>query len=358
MVGGCVLALGGIEGGVRVVAPQPVGAAKVPPLLRGGLTRPGDHPVRTREYATTVHVNPAGFVDRDWTAPPRRPLVVVIGDSFVQAAQVGLEEGFGRQLETRIRAAGLPDAEVRSLGVPGAGTATALGVLRQYALPMKPDLVVLGFLVANDVLNNHPLLEGKDDKPFYALREGVLVPVDAPSALAAEGWGWRHSQSWRLVARTLATRRVAARKLALGKGIPLDLRVHDPAPDPVWDEAWAVTDALVAAMARESAAAGARFATALFPDGPMSNARDHDRLVATWPAAAEWDLTRAQARAEGMARAHGPTCDLLPALRGDPAFYLPEDGHWTAAGHARAAEATSTCVAPWLATPSQEPPSR
>jgi lysophospholipase L1-like esterase len=288
-------------------------------------------------------------VDRDWKDPPRRPLVVVIGDSFVQAAQVDLEAGFGRQLERRFHAAGFPGAEVRSLGVPGAGTATALGVLRQYALPLKPDLVVLGFLVANDVLNNHPLLEGKDDKPFYALREGVLVPVDAPTALASGGWAWRHSHAWRAVARTLATRRVAARKLALGKGIPLDLRVHDPAPDPVWDEAWAVTDALVAAMARESAAGGARFGTLLFPDGPMSNDRDHARLVATWPAASAWDLTRAQARAERLTRAHGPTCDLLPPLRGDPSYYLAEDGHWTAAGHARAAEAAADCVAAWLA---------
>ncbi len=345
---GGVLALVALEAGVRVVAPQPLGAARTPPLLRGGLTQPGNHPVRTREYTASVHVNPAGFVDRDWKDPPRHPLVIVIGDSFVQAAQVGLDEGFGRQLEARLQAGGYPDAEVRSLGVPGAGTATALGVLRQYALPMEPDLVVLGFLVANDVLNNHPLLEGKDDKPFYALRDGALAPIDAPTALVSMGWAWPHSQAWRLIARTLASQRVTARKLALGKGIPLDLRVHDPHPDPVWDEAWAVTDALVAAMAGESATGGARFGTLLFPDGPTSNARDRDRLVATWPAAATWDLTRAQARAQTMAAAHGPTCDLLPALRDEPAYYLPFDGHWTAAGHASAAAAAAACVTPWL----------
>jgi hypothetical protein len=359
---GTLVSLGVIEGGVRTFAPQPIGSSG--PLNRGQLTEPGDHRVRADEYDVTVHVNRDGFADREWPAltsggaggtPSDHPTggvaggvppapggtVVVIGDSFVQAAQVPPGQGFGARLEAGLRADG-HDVDVLSMGVPGAGTATALGVLRTVALPRHPDLVVLGFLVANDVLNNHPLLEGKDDKPFYTLRGGVLVPLDAASAVADSPL-WRWSAAWRWATRAMVQKRVAERKLSLGNGLPLDLRVHDPAcvggggtaPHcPTWDEAWAVTDALIAEMARECA--GTRFAVVLFPDRVQV-----ERSAPAWPAAAGWDFDAAEARAARVAGAHAPVLDLLPPLRATGEdLYLHRDGHWTARGHAAAAAAT------------------
>lgn len=321
---GMGVALLGVELGVRVLAPQAV-SADPPPLLRGMLTDPGDHRVRTDEVDVTVHVNARGFVDREWGAKTGKR-VVLIGDSFVQAAQVAPGEGVGAVLDEV-----LDGVEVLSMGVPGAGTATELGVLERYALPMEPDLVVLGFLVANDVLNNHPLLEGKDDKPFYALQGGELVPVDAVTLSA--GPLWRVSHAWRWIARTGAVRRAAARKLALGQGMPIDLRVHDPAAGPVWEEAWAVTDALVARMASET-----KLVVVLFPDRVQATGRSD------WPAAEGWDFARAQDRALAMAKAHAPVLDLLPTFRGHGEDFLAKDGHWTASGHRRAAEAMASFV--------------
>lgn len=341
---GLVGGLLGVEGAVRLV--DPAAPASVA-LLRGELTTPGEHRVRTAEYDVVVPVNAEGFVDRPW-GEPRRPLVVVIGDSFVQAAQVRLEEGYGRQLE---RALG--EGEVRSLGVPGAGTATALGLLDRHALRWKPDLVVLGFLVANDVLNNHPLLEGKEDKPFYRLGPGGrLEPVDARGWDPPGGPLWRWSAAWRWVAGEWATRRAAARKLELGRGLPGELRVHDPHADPVWEEAWAVTGALLAEMAARCRAAGTSLAVVLFPDGVQATEAGRARAVARWPEAAGWDFSRAQARARATAAAVAPTLDLLPALRaadGPEPLYFAEDGHWTARGHRVAAEATAGFVKECLA---------
>ncbi|MEN9786358.1 MAG: hypothetical protein RLZZ299_1622 [Pseudomonadota bacterium] len=350
LAGGLAIALALMEGAARWAGPPP-GPAAVP-LLRGGLTAPGEHRLRTSEFDVTVHVNADGFVDRDWhgtsasdVAGPRR--VMLIGDSFVQAAQVPLEAGWGRRLEQAAGDAGGAAVEVRSLGVPGAGTATALELLSRYGPAYRPDVVLLAFLVANDVLNNHPLLEEKDDKPFYTLQAGRLVRTDAltrasvlPRWLArsaAATWGWR---AWN------ARRRVAA-KVAHGRGMPIDLRVHDPASSPVWEEAWAVSEALVAAMSGRARAMGARFGVLLVPDGPMSNDRDRDRATARWPAAAGWDFGAAQRRAQAMAGRHAPTCDLLPALHGSPESYFALDGHWTTEGHARAARATAACLAAW-----------
>jgi hypothetical protein len=343
---GLIVAFCGVEAAVRILVPQNLGASA--PLLRGDLTVPGDHPVVTGEYRVTVHVNAEGFADREW-GPKAKPRVVVIGDSFVQAAQVPLEAGFGRQLQDR-----LGDVEVLSMGVPGAGTATELGVLERYALAKEPDLVILGFLVANDVMNNHPLLEGKDDKPFYTLRDGKLVPSDAATMVMPSGWLWEHSHAFRWIARTWAVREATRRKIELGGGIPIDLRVHDPHAGPVWEEAWTVTDALVAEMAAQCAAHHVKFATVLFPDQVQSTPDGRAAAVSAWPAAKDWDFSRAEARAASVAGAHGPVLDLLPAFTeagaaGGAGLYFPKDGHWTEKGHALAAETTAPFVRELLA---------
>lgn len=326
------------ELGVRLAAPQPESV----PLLRGQLTRPGETRVFTPEYDVRVHVNADGFVDREW-GDKRGPRVVLIGDSFVQAAQVTPGEGIGRRLEAE-----LPGVEVLSMGVPGAGTATELGVLETWGLPARPDVVVLGFLVANDVLNNHPLLDTHPDKPFYRLANGGVVPAGPTGEAVPLPWLWSRSHAFRLVAGLWAAREAAQEKIAAGGGIPVDYQVYAPTPDPRWEEAWAITGGLLTRVAEACADAGVPLVIALFPDQVQATADGRARVVHDWPQMATWDPTAAQRRARALAEPIAPTIDLLPAFTAAPPappLYFPRDGHWTPAGHALAARALAPEVA-------------
>ncbi len=350
-----LVALLALELGVRLIRPQADPPVETPDLLRGQFREPGVHHNRSSEFSVQVHVNGDRFVDREWSPPiPGVPRVVVIGDSFVEAAQVELEQGFGRVLEDALSQVRGAPVQVLSMGVPGAGTATALGVLERYALPQDPQLVVLGFLLSNDVLNNHPLLEPKDDKPFYRLEGDLLVPTTAQRSLD-RGWRravvWDHSHTWRLLARTVLGRRMSRESLARGGGMPIDLRVHDPAGGPLWDEAWAVTDALVAAMAQACEARGVAFATLIFPSQVEATREGREAAIEAWPAMESWELSAALDHATTMAGGHGPALNLTPALRaaqGGAPLYFAQDGHWTAAGHRVAAQASAPFLAPLL----------
>lgn len=155
--------------------------------------------------------------------------------------------------------------------------------------------------------------------------------------------------------RTLWARAAARDSLARGGGIPAELRIHDPAGGSDWQQAWAVTEALVHALARAAEGGGARFATVLFPDAVEATVAGRAAAVQAWPELAGWDLAAAADRAGVVAGGAGPVLDLRPALAqaeaaGD-ALYLPRDGHWTARGHQRAAEASAPFVAELLGLP-------
>jgi lysophospholipase L1-like esterase len=357
--GSLLLALGAVELGVRVWRPQSLGMPEgTTPVLRGQFREPGVHPNVSEEFSVRVHVNQHRFVDREWPAwltnmdsEARKPLVIVVGDSFVEAAQVELEQGFGRVLEERLEAELEAQVELLSMGVPGAGTAHEYELLTHHALPLGPDLVVLGLLVSNDIFNNHPLLDNKTDKIFLVPTPEGLLPTNATVELDA-GWRvpvlWQISHAWRLWARTVKSRQLGRDRLARGEGMPIDLRVHDPEGGPLWDEAWTITDAVLAEMAKRCAEQGARFAVLIVPSQVEATEAGRAAAVEAWPAMAGWDLDRTIGRAEAMAATHAPVLDLTTALRaadGEPPLYYEQDGHWTPRGHRVAAEA----AAPFLA---------
>ena len=114
------------------------------------------------DFRVEAQTNEAGFLDRPLPPIPRKPgtcRIALIGDSFVEAAQVPIgqkaQTEIGRLLTTSRPTLGV---ETMAFGFSGTGQLNQLGYLEAYVRPRKPDLIVLVF-VSNDFANNSALLE-------------------------------------------------------------------------------------------------------------------------------------------------------------------------------------------------------
>jgi hypothetical protein len=159
--------------------------------------------------------------------------------------------------------------EVINFGISGYGTAQELQMLRHYAWDYSPDVVLLAFFTGNDVQNNSRALQQDDYRPYFLLQNGKLVLddlfVNAPefhSRFSAFNvflsWSVAHSHLLQVAdaAKNYLSRRnvegVKADEMGLSDAI-----YHEPT-DPVWKDAWKVTDALIVEMRDEVKARNAQ----------------------------------------------------------------------------------------------------
>ena len=327
---------------------------------------------RTRDYGVLVRTNSQGLRDREHEIlpAPGRFRILVLGDSFMEAYQVPLEESLPRRLEARLEGRG---AEVLNLGVGGYGTAQELLALEHDGLRYRPNLVVLAFYAANDVENNSRALEAGlfgEDAPTtfsrpYAHARSLESPLEwtppdrERMAPLVESWRHRHSRLDAL-RRTLqpamlahlfeqATARLASAishealydpELVLGRPF---LSALSPDAERVWDEAWLVTRRLLIETDRVARGAGARLVVLLVPADFQVVPRAQAAVRAAYPQAPLDPLRIDRELAEFCAQQGIPFLDPTPEFtrvqaEGRPLYYALEDRHWNADGHALATE--------------------
>jgi hypothetical protein len=280
--------------------------------------------------------------------------------------------------------------EVLNFGVSGYGTGQALLTLRHLAAAFEPDLVLLAVYTGNDVRNNLAELELDPLRPYFRLgRDGEPILDDS----FRDSSGFRRRTSWiggaayavldglrlaqlaKALWTALGERRAAAAAEARAEGgalaeLGLDNAVYRPpgeAEDDPWRRAWEVTEALVLALDREAAAAGAELAVATLSNGIQVHPdRATRRAFAARLGVA--DLTYPDRRLTGFAREHGiPAIALVFPLRrlaeerglslhgfdapasgatetGGPDVERWNRGHWNRHGH----RAAGTLLARWL----------
>jgi hypothetical protein len=370
-----LVGLGVLEIGARVIlARRPVITSgeqgvysQLDPVL-GWRNRPGTS-VRysRRDYQTSVAINSLGFrdVERPMTKAPGTTRVLAIGDSFIEAYTVELEESVTRRAESVGRSQGCP-IEVVNAGVHGYSTdQEALWYVRE-AEPLGAD-VVLVFAYHNDVLNNIRGNYWGSPKPLTRIVDGQIVPVNLPlpepSRTAAslglqakprpaiEGSALRQLVVERIVVGAPRLHgwlaRVGVLEPIRAEAVPDELRAYKARGQLAeFDQAWESTRALFDALGERIRARHARPVLVYIPARFEISERDWDLTVQRYGLDdSAWDRARVRTRfKEIAARAGWDFLDLTPPLQAATSAlggetYLPYDGHWNPRGHDVAAQA-------------------
>ena len=342
--------------------------------VRGVAHRPGARGWFRREGRQYVVINREGFRDREHpaTKPPGRYRIAVLGDSFVEALQVRLEDGFGSVLERELaRCPGFRgrEVEVFNFGVSNYGTAQELLTLRDRVWAVEPDLVLLAFFSGNDVRDNSRVLKQDGELPYFSIQDGTLVLDESfrnsPRQLAERSTARvalkNLIESFRLLQVVRQAWGVARlRTGGNGPGVEDEFagteaqrQIYGSATDPAWQSAWDVTERLILLMNEEVKGHGADFAVVtlttaaqVHPDPVIS---DHlsDRLGVP-------DLDEPDRRIKALGGRGGfPVLNLAPPFRDHSRtgrvflHGFPPNlgaGHWNEQGHALAGR----LIAAWL----------
>lgn len=157
-------------------------ALRIPNPVFGWSLKPNSVQIRTTE-GTIIEVkyNDQGWRDTHHTFenPKDKKRILVLGDSFMEAYSVDINDGLPKQLEVLAEKDG-KGLEIINLGVGGYGTLQEYLVYHKVGAKYKPDIVLLGFYLSNDLTNNSATLE-KLNRNEKARRRPFLIYEDLPA---------------------------------------------------------------------------------------------------------------------------------------------------------------------------------
>jgi len=244
----------------------------------GQAPRPGAQGWQVSEGRAYIRFNDAGFRDLEHVRqkPDDTFRIAILGDSYADALQVPIQQTFWKVIEENLsRCPELANRkiEIINFGVSGYGTAQELIMLRRYGWAYAPDLVVLLFTTGNDLRDNSAVLDPMKMRPFFEFRNGVLVLDNSFRNSArfrfSTSWLWRaicrvtdYSRIVQLAFHSVVVVHEAQRsRITEGHGeeLGLDSMVYREPADGAWQDAWQVTETLLAMMKEETRANHAEF---------------------------------------------------------------------------------------------------
>lgn len=331
---------------------------------RGWALRPGARGWWRSEGEAFIEINSQGLRDREHekVKPENTFRIAILGDSFAEAFQVPMEETFWAVIPDKLKqciAVGNRKIETINFGVHGYGTAQQLITLRQQVWDYNPDLIILAFFLGNDIINNSRKLEYGQNRPFLNYENGELIPDMSFRELTVintnrysvsfvdrlPAWLVNNSRILQLAKKVEIERK--RRQLSKDFNLLIANNFKQP-PDEVWQQAWQVTEAAIAQMAKEVKTNETDFFLVIIPDAKQVHYDPLDRKRYMKENNIE-DFLYPNKRIEGWGDRHNfPVLDLAKpfqtyaesnqvCLHGFENAVLC-NGHWNPEGHQLAGE--------------------
>ena len=337
----------------------------------GQILNPNQRGARSvsQDYDVEIATNSAGFhdIEHRLQKPPDVYRIVMLGDSFMEAVQVPVGQGFAQQLQGALQGwLNEKRVEVINLGISGTGPAQYLQVLKARGLAYRPDLVIMAVHPGNDFFDSYRPLSGSVTKPYFELDPtgelryippqtkavGVtLSPLLRRSALlmlmrkaitrmSIEAWFGR----WGFLSPSYAVASVQPNHV-----LPVDWYVYVIDPPYPWPGAYRITLRTIEESKKLAEQHGAGFLVMLIP--PTAAIEDRwQEALAPYPGSdhlkLDFDLPSKAVRRLGK-ESDFHVIDFVESFRKtyqhDRLSYAwPHDGHWNARGHQQAAQVVSS----------------
>ena len=158
--------------------------------IRGKALVPGKEGWYRSEGEAYIRINSAGFRDHEHSVAKETGTyrIAILGDSYMEARQVSLEDMFGRRLEDYLRSCdtkAYQKIETLSFGQGGYSTTDELLTLKHHVWPYNPDIVLTAIFHGNDLVDNFPKIHhcasgGCSDirRPYFYLDEEKQWKLD------------------------------------------------------------------------------------------------------------------------------------------------------------------------------------
>ena len=273
------------------------------------------------------------------TAKDQSDVILFLGDSFTEAAQVEAQDTFVELTAATLNAAGKTVLAVNA-GVSGYGTDQQLITYLNKGRALKPKLVVLAFCTGNDVSDNSQVLAAGDGM-FFDLVDGQL---QGPISKGKPPNPWKEflNRHTRLLPWLIEKKRLW-RHLQMQVN-SLEGEIFASADKSDWQHAWAITERLLERLNQATQQDGAQLVITVLPVGYQiyDDPRHTHR--------ADENLYLVEQRLQDIAaRQQIPLLPLLDVFKAaarqqKESLFFDHIGHFTVAGH----QLTARYLAPFI----------
>ena len=228
--------------------------------IRGFSLLPKANGYWKREGNAFVKINSQGLRDKEHEFTKKNNIyrIAVVGDSFAEARSVNINNTFWYQIPKNLDQCCKfnKNIEMINFGVSEYGTAQQYLTIKNNVWKYDPDLILLAFYTGNDVADNKKELSKKKYRPYFNIIDGKMTldesfklskPYKILSSLPGRSFVYisqfsRIAQLFREAYVQYYFSKQTNKNKVISK--PNTSNLYNPS-DPVWSDAWVVTENLL-----------------------------------------------------------------------------------------------------------------